>query len=163
MIYKHRVLIFSIFMAKLNKLNGLVSWTCNNIKSEASKQKSCQLEDVLIPLESTRTEAPELSWIDFIKEPCFPIKLMACVDATNNLIEQNATPAAPVVLPSPSPSGSPLTRLKILIMASIAGDKAASGSSFPDIKTWNIWEVHHHLSVRLKDQLEQTRENICKP
>lgn len=60
---------------------------------------------------------------------------MACVDATNSRIEQNATPAAPATLPSPSLSGSPLTRLNILITASIAGDNGASGSSFPDINT----------------------------
>ena len=56
---------------------------------------------------------------------------MACVDATNSRIEQNA---AAVVL-SPSFSGRPLTLLKILKMASIAGDTSASGSSLPVINT----------------------------
>ena len=61
---------------------------------------------------------------------------MACVDATNKRIEQNAKPAAPDVLPSPpSFSGNPETLLKIRITASIAGETAASGSSFPDIST----------------------------
>lgn len=60
---------------------------------------------------------------------------MACVDATNNRIEQNATPAAPYALPSPSLSDNPVTRLNTLITASIAGDNGASGSSLPDIKT----------------------------
>lgn len=91
-----------------------------------------QMERDLIPLESTRTEAPEISWMDFITEPCFPIKVIACVDATNNRIEQNAAAA---VFTSPSFSTRPFTRLKTLMMASIAGDTAVSGSSFPDIKT----------------------------
>lgn len=88
-----------------------------------------------IPLERTRTEAPVLSCIDLIKEPCFPIRLMACVDATNNRIEQNATAAAPDAFASSSLSGNPFMRLEILITASIAGDNDTSGSSFPDIKT----------------------------
>lgn len=63
---------------------------------------------------------------------------MACEAATNNRIEQNAAAAAPNELASSSPSGNPFTRLEILITASIAGDKAKSGSSFPDIKTYKM-------------------------
>lgn len=80
-------------------------------------------------------EAPVVCWIGLIKDPCFPIKFTACVDATSSLIEQNAAPAAPGKFPSAS---SPLTRLNTLITASIAGDNAASGSSFPDIRTYDI-------------------------
>uniref|UniRef100_A0A7C9DBJ5 Uncharacterized protein n=1 Tax=Opuntia streptacantha TaxID=393608 RepID=A0A7C9DBJ5_OPUST len=57
---------------------------------------------------------------------------MACVDATSSLIEQNAAASA-ADLSSPSPR--PVTRLNTLMTASIAGDKGASGSSFPDIRT----------------------------
>ena len=77
-----------------------------------------------------------LSWIDLIKDPCFPIRWLACVDATNNRLEQNATPAAPGALISPSLSGSPLTRLNTLITASIAGDNGSSISSLEDISTY---------------------------
>lgn len=80
-------------------------------------------------------EAPELSCIDLIVDPCFPIRLVACGEGTNNFIEQNAIEAAPDNFVSSSLSGSPLTRLAILSTASIAGDTAASGSSLPDIKT----------------------------
>ena len=80
-------------------------------------------------------EAPELSCIDLIVVPCFPIRLVACGESTNNRTEQNAIEAAPDTLESSSLSGSPLTRLAILSTASIAGDRTASGSSLPDIKT----------------------------
>lgn len=76
-----------------------------------------------------------LSCIDLINEPCLPIKLIACVDATSNRIEANGTPAAPDALESPSLSDNPEIRLKIRMTASIAGERAASGSSFPDIST----------------------------
>lgn len=85
-----------------------------------------------IPPESTRTEAPLFSCIDLINEPCLPIKLIAWVDGTNSLTEQKAAPDA---LASVSFSGNPETRLKTLITASMAGDRSASGSSFPDIST----------------------------
>uniref|UniRef100_A0A7C9E3L0 Uncharacterized protein n=1 Tax=Opuntia streptacantha TaxID=393608 RepID=A0A7C9E3L0_OPUST len=77
--------------------------------------------------------APLFSCIDLTVDPCFPIKLIACVDATNSLTEQNA--AASAAEPLSSPSLRPVIRLKTLITASIAGDKGASGSSFPDIRT----------------------------
>lgn len=88
-----------------------------------------------IPFERTRIEAPVLSCIDLIVEPCFPIRLVACGEGTNKRTEQNAIEAAPDNLNSSSLSGSPLTRLAILNTASIAGDNTASGSSLPDIKT----------------------------
>lgn len=73
--------------------------------------------------------------MDLINEPCFPIRFMACVDATNNRIEQNTAAAVPNRLASPSASDNPETRLNILITASIAGERGASGSSFPEINT----------------------------
>jgi len=85
-----------------------------------------------IPPDSTLTDALVLSCIDLINEPCFPIKLIACVEATNKRTEQNASPAA---LFSPSISDNPEIRLKILMTASIAGERGASGSSFPDMST----------------------------
>lgn len=88
-----------------------------------------------IPPDNTLTEAPVLSCIDLINEPCFPIKLIACVDATNNRIEEKATTAAPDALESPSLSDNPEIRLKTRMTASIAGERGASGSSFPDIST----------------------------
>lgn len=81
------------------------------------------------PPDNTLTEAPVFSCIDLINEPCFPIKLIACVEATNKRMEQN-----PDTL-SPSISDNPETRLKTLITASIAGERGASGSSFPDMST----------------------------
>jgi len=87
-----------------------------------------------IPPDSTLTEAPELSCMDLIIVPCFPIKLIACVDATNNRMEQCVTPAGPLF--SLSVSDNPETRLNILIAASIAGEIAASSSSFPDISIY---------------------------
>lgn len=84
-----------------------------------------------IPPDNTRTEAPVLSCIDFINEPCFPIRLIAWVDATSNRIEQNEA------LVSSSFSENPDTRLNTLITASIAGERGASGSSFPEISTWS--------------------------
>lgn len=96
-----------------------------------------------IPPDRTRTEAPLVSCIDLINDPCFPIRLMACVDATNNLIEQNAAPDA-------SLSANPLTRLNTLITAFIAGDNGASGSSFPDISTYRkIKEKGLHLGQKM--------------
>lgn len=85
-----------------------------------------------IPPDNTLTEAPVLSCIDLISEPCFPIKLIACVEATNKRMEQNVAPAATLL---PSVSDNPETRLKTLITASIAGERGASGSSFPDTST----------------------------
>ena len=79
----------------------------------------------------TRTGQPVLSCIDLITVPCFPIRLIACIDGTNNRIEQNGTDA----IISPSFSGNPLTRLNILIAASIAGERGSSASSLPDTKT----------------------------
>lgn len=88
-----------------------------------------------IPPDNTLTEAPVLSCIDLINDPCFPIKLIACVEATNKRMEQNAAPAAPNVLSMPSTSDNPDTRLKTFITASIAGERGASKSSFPDTST----------------------------
>jgi hypothetical protein len=87
-----------------------------------------------IPPDSTLTEAPELSCMDLISDPCFPIKLIACVDATNNRMEQIVSPADPLI--SLSVSDNPETRLNILNTASIAGEIAASSSSFPDISIY---------------------------
>lgn len=84
------------------------------------------------PPDSTLTDALVFSCIDLINEPCFPIKLIACVEATNKRTEQNASPAA---LFSPSISDNPEIRLKILMTASIAGESGVSGSSFPDMST----------------------------
>ena len=36
-------------------------------------------------------EAIVLSYINLINESCFPIKLIACLDATDKQMEQNAT------------------------------------------------------------------------
>lgn len=89
-----------------------------------------------IPPDNTLTVAPVFSCIDLIDEPCFPIRLIACVEATNKRMEQNAAPAAPnVLLLSSSVSDNPETRLNTLITASIAGERGASGSSFPDTST----------------------------
>jgi len=84
------------------------------------------------PPDSTLTEAPVFSCIDLINEPCFPIKLIACVEATNKRTEQNATADALFLA---SISENPETRLKTLITASIAGERGASRSSFPDMST----------------------------
>ena len=56
---------------------------------------------------------------------------MACIDGTKNRIEQNGTDA----ILSPSFSGNPLIRLNTLITASMAGERGASVSSLPEIKT----------------------------
>jgi hypothetical protein len=61
--------------------------------------------------------------------------LIACVEATNKRIEQNAAAAAPDPVLLSSVSVNPETRLKTLITASIAGESGASKSSFPDIST----------------------------
>lgn len=86
-----------------------------------------------IPPVSTRMDAPVLSWIDLITDPCFPIILIACEEDTNNRTEHNAVDAKPV--PSLSSSGIPLTRLNTLRTAAMAGEISASGSSLPDIRT----------------------------
>lgn len=46
-----------------------------------------------IPSNKMGTDAPKFSIIDLIKDPCFPIKCIACVDVTNKRTEENALPA----------------------------------------------------------------------
>lgn len=95
-----------------------------------------------IPPDRTLTEAPVFSCMDLINDPCFPIKLIACVDATNNRMELYVTPADPLI--SSSVSDNPETRLNTLNAASIAGERAASGSSFPDISTYKKFNHDQH-------------------
>lgn len=99
-----------------------------------------------IPSDKTLTVALELSCIDLIVDPCFPIKWIACDDDTNSLTEQNAAQAAAAPAVSPSLGDRPDIRLNTLTTASIAGDNCASGSSFPDISTWN--EIHTQITKR---------------
>lgn len=91
-------------------------------------------KDPDVPLNRIRTVAPEFSWIDLTEAPCFPIIVIACVDETSNLIEHTVD--------GMSSSDISLTSLKILKVASIAGDNAASGSSLADINTYE-WGANH--------------------
>jgi len=106
-----------------------------NKKNIAANQEVQGTKAASIPPDKTLITTPVFSCIALIDEPCFPIKLIACVDATNKRIEQNATPAAPDIVLLSSVSDNPDIRLKILRIASIAGESGASKSSFPDIST----------------------------
>lgn len=91
-----------------------------------------------VPSGRTRTEAPVLSCIDLMIDPCFPIRFMACIDATKNWIEHEV----PALIESPSLEDKSQTRLNTLMAASIAGERGASGSSFPVISTYESNRLH---------------------
>lgn len=94
-----------------------------------------------IPGVITRTVAPLASWIDLIEDPCFPIKFTACGETTKSRIAQIAGAWAPVAILSVSGSCIPLIRLNILNTASIAAEISASGSSFPDTRTYITYQI----------------------
>jgi len=76
-------------------------------------------------------------------------------------MEQNARPAADSLF-SASISDNPKTRLKILITASIAGERTASVSSLPDTSTYEKYKkkltklsiqqklIHKYIKVIIK-------------
>ncbi|XP_074336283.1 uncharacterized protein LOC141673437 [Apium graveolens] len=97
-------------------------------------------------------EAPELSCIDLIVDPCFPIRLVACDEGTNNLIEQYATEVAPGNFASSSLSGSPLTRLTILSTASLQATPPLQVPLYPISKPKYQQNKAIYLQLHVKNQ-----------